>query len=115
MPAKNARNVPVSASSGNIFVDLGFADPEEALARAQFASRIHDIAKRRRLTPTAAADLMGIARPKVSALLDGRLASFSIAELMRVLTVLRQDLDIVIKGKPRRDRRGHVVVVEPRG
>ena len=115
MPANNVRNVRVSSGSGNVFADLGFTDPEEALARAQLAGRIQDIVKRRRLTPSAAADLIGIARAKVAALLDGRCASFSTAELMHVLTGLGQDLDIVIKGQPRRGRRGDVVVVEARG
>ena len=69
--------IAVTASSGNVFADLGFADPDEELAKAQLASHIQDIIKRRRLTQIAAADLMGIDQPKVSALLNGRLTNFS--------------------------------------
>jgi predicted XRE-type DNA-binding protein len=66
--------IPVTPSSGNVFADLGFAEPEEELTKAQLASHIRQIIKRRRLTQVAAASLMGIDQPKVSALLNGRLA-----------------------------------------
>ena len=55
---------------------------------------------------------MGIDQPKVSALLNGRLANFSSGRLMRLLTTLGQDVEIVIKAKPRRRERGRVRVVE---
>jgi predicted XRE-type DNA-binding protein len=104
--------IDVTPSSGNVFADLGFGEPEEELARAQLASRIQQIIKRRRLTQVAAARLMGIDQPKVSALLNGRLANFSSTRLMRLLTTLGQDVEIVIKAKPRRRERGHVRVIE---
>jgi len=102
----------VKTSSGNVFADLGFAEPEEELARAQLASRIQQIIKSRRLTQVAAASLMGIDQPKVSALLNGRLANFSSTRLMRLLTALGQDVEIVIRAKPRRRQRGRIRVVE---
>jgi predicted XRE-type DNA-binding protein len=58
--------IPVTPSSGNVFADLGFAEPEEELAKAQLASHIRRIIRRRRLTQVAAAELMGIDQPKVS-------------------------------------------------
>jgi predicted XRE-type DNA-binding protein len=105
-------DISVTPSSGNVFADLGFAEPEEELARAQLASRIQQIIKSRRLTQIAAASLMGIDQPKVSALLNGRLTNFSSTRLMRLLTALGQDVDIVIRAKPRRRQRGHIRVVE---
>ena len=99
-------------SSGNVFADLGFAEPEEELARAQLASRIQQIIKRRRLTQVNAARLMGIDQPKVSALLNGRVANFSSARLMRLLTALGQDVEIVLKAKLRSGGRGHLRVIE---
>lgn len=106
--------IEVTPSSGNVFADLGFADPEEELARAQLASRIQQIIKRRRLTQIAAAKLMGIDQPKVSALLNGRVSGFSSARLMRLLTTLGQDVEIVITTKPRTRKRGHLRVLEAR-
>ena len=105
-------DIRVTSGSGNVFADLGFAEPEEELAKAQLATRIHDIVRARRLTQLAAATLMGIDQPKVSALLNGRLANFSSGRLMRLLTKLGQDVEIVIKAKPRRRQRGRVRVVE---
>ena len=75
--------IPVTSSSGNVFAELGFAEPEEELTKAQLASHIRRIIGRRRLTQVAAAALMGIDQPKVSALINGRLANFSSERLMR--------------------------------
>src|SRR5712671_6116489 len=84
MVKKREAKIPVTASSGNVFADLGFADPEEELTKAQLAGLIWQAIKRRRLTQVAAAALMGIDQPKVSALLNGRLANFSSERLMRL-------------------------------
>jgi predicted XRE-type DNA-binding protein len=102
----------VIASSGNVFADLGFAEPEEELTKAQLASQIRDIIKRRRLTQTAAAALMGVDQPKISALLGGRLTNFSSGRLMRLLTTLGQDVEIVVRAKRRAHERGRIRVVD---
>jgi predicted XRE-type DNA-binding protein len=108
---KRQTEITVTPGSGNVFADLGFAEPEEELARAKLASRIRQIVKKRRLTQAVAAALMGIDQPKVSALLNGHLANFSSERLMRLLTALGQDVDIVLRDKPRSRQRGHVRVV----
>jgi len=105
-------DIAVRPSSGNVFADLGFAEPGEELAKAQLASHLRQIIKRRRLTQVAAAALMGIDQPKVSALLNGRLANFSSERLMRLLTALGQDIEIVVKSKRRGQERGRIRVVE---
>lgn len=104
--------IPVAPSSGNVFADLGFAGPDEELTRAQLASRIRQIIERRRLTQMAAASLMGIDQPKVSALLNGRLANFSSDRLMRLLTALGQDVEITVKAKPRSRAHGRIRVLD---
>ncbi len=91
--------IPVEASSGNVFADLGLAEPEEELTKAQLASHIRQLIKRRRLTQTAAATLMGLDQPKVSALLNGRLANFSSERLMHLLTALGHDVEILVQAK----------------
>jgi predicted XRE-type DNA-binding protein len=111
MVKKRKAEIPVIASSGNVFADLGFAQPEEELAKAQLASHIRQIIKRRRLTQVTAATLMGVDQPKVSALLNGRLANFSSDRLMRLLTALGQDVDILVKTKPRSRARGRIRVL----
>jgi predicted XRE-type DNA-binding protein len=103
--------IPVMPGSGNVFADLGFAEPEEELTKAQLASHIRQIVKRRRLTQVAAASLLGIDQPKVSALLNGRLTNFSSERLMRLLTALGHGGGITVEAKPRRRAQGHIPVV----
>ena len=112
MGKKQEPEIPVTPSSGNVFADLGFAEPEEELAKAQLANHIRRIIRRRRLTQVAAAALMGIDRPKASALLNGRLASFSTDRLMRLLTALGQDVEIVVKERESDHERGRISVVD---
>jgi predicted XRE-type DNA-binding protein len=111
MVTKREPDIPVTPGSANVFADLGFAEPEEELTKVQLASHIRQIIKRRRLTQAAAAALMGIDQPKVSALLNGRLANFSSERLMRLLTALGQDVAIVVKAKPRQRQRGRIQVI----
>ena len=112
MVRKRDDEIPVTPSSGNVFADLGFAEPEEELTKAQLASHIRQVIKRRRLTQVAAASLMGVDQPKVSALLNGRLANFSSDRLMRLLTALGQDVEITVKAKPRNRSHGRIRVVD---
>ncbi len=105
-----AQDIGVTESSGNVFADLGFPEPEEELTKAQLASHIRAILRRRRLTQAAAAELMGIDQPKVSALVNGRLANFSSERLMRLLTALGHDVEIAISAEPRQGAPGRIRV-----
>jgi len=104
--------IRVIGSSGNVFADMGVAEPEEELAKAQLASHIRRTIQRRRLTQVEAARIMGLDQPKVSALVNGRLGGFSSDRLMRFLVVLGQDVEIVVKAPRRGRKRGQVRVVE---
>ena len=92
-------------SSGNVFADLGFPDAEERLAKAELARQIEHIIKKKRLTQERAAKILGISQPKVSALLNGKLAGFSMDRLVKFLMSLDQDIEIRIKSKPASSRR----------
>ncbi len=86
MVKKCETDIPVTASSGNVFSNMGFPEPEEELIKAQLALHIRDIIKFQRLTQAA----VGLDHPKVSALLKGRLTNFSSRRLMRLLTARGQ-------------------------
>jgi predicted XRE-type DNA-binding protein len=103
--------IPVMESSGNVFADIGLPEPAEELTKAQLASHIRQVIKRRHLTQVAAASIMGIDQPKVSALLNGRLANFSSERLLRFLTALGQDVDITVRSKPRNRAHGRIRVL----
>lgn len=108
---KKTTLIPVTRSSGNVFADLGVAEPEEELAKAQLAGHIRQTIKRRRLTQTQAAHVMGLDQPKISAPMNGRLAGFSSGRLMRFLAALGQDVEIVVKAGSRRRERGRIRVI----
>src|SRR3954468_11539473 len=87
-------------STGNVFADLGLPDPSEHLIKAGLVVRIDRIIRNRKLTQAAAAELMGIDQPKVSAMLAGQFRGYSVERLMRFLVALGHDVEIVVK--PRR-------------
>jgi predicted XRE-type DNA-binding protein len=88
-------------SSGNVFADLGFADADEHLIKAGLVIKIDRIIGQRDLTQAAAAQLMGIDQPKVSALLAGQFRGYSVERLMRFLVALGHDVEIVVKPRKR--------------
>lgn len=96
--------------SGNVFADLGHPRPAEALAKAELARKIAEQIAKRRLTQAAAADLLKIDQPKVSALVRGRLAGFSLDRLVRFLVLLGSDVEIVVRPRTRATGQGRVLV-----
>jgi predicted XRE-type DNA-binding protein len=96
--------------SGNVFADLGLPNPEELLAKAELAHRIHVLITDRKLTQQKAAELLGIDQPKVSALIRGRLEGFSMERLCRLLNLLDQSVELVIRPKRKHDDRGRIQV-----
>jgi predicted XRE-type DNA-binding protein len=105
------KKIAVEESSGNIFVDLGLANPEERLAKAGLALRVSEAIRARRLTQTQAACLLRIDQPKISRLLRGQLSGFSTERLMHFLTLLGRDVEITVKPAPRTRRQGQLRVV----
>ncbi len=100
------KKITVTQSSGNVFADLGVQQPDEALAKAALAHKIADIISRGGMTQARAAKLLGIDQPKVSALIRGRLRGFSAERLMKLLTALGRDVEIVVKRHRRKTSNG---------
>ena len=97
-------------STGNVFADLGFDRPDEELVKAQIIFRIVALIEERGRTQVAAGALLGLPQPKVSLLFQGRTAGFSTDRLIRCLSRLGHDVDIVIRGRsPRRTGRVRVL------
>jgi len=97
-------------SSGNVFADLGLPNAADRLTKVRLAMAINKVLARRGLSQAKAAELLKINQPKVSALLNYRLQGFSVERLMRFLTLLNQDVEIVIRSKPRSRRAGRLFV-----
>ena len=91
--------VMVTRSSGNVFADLGFANPEEELAKAKLVNALAAVIEEKGLTQARVADLLGVDQPTVSKLLRGRTGGFTSDRLMRLLNLLGLDVDISIRPK----------------
>ena len=89
---KRIGDIDYTESSGNVFHDLGLSNPEEALAKSEIASKIHDIIKEKKLTQAKAAKNLEISQPKVALLLRRYLTDFSLERLLRFLNDLGQDV-----------------------
>jgi predicted XRE-type DNA-binding protein len=102
-------DIRIQRGSGNVFADLGGPDAEAHLLKAELVTRIDRIIRERRLTQARAAELLGISQPDVSRLLRGNFRDYSVERLLRLLTVLGRDVEIVIR-KSRGRRRGRLSI-----
>ena len=99
--ARKTGKTGVRRGGTNVFADLGLPDAENHFVKAQLVSRMMDIMKACRLSQTAVAAIVGIAQPDVSNLIRGRFRGYSIDRLMGFLVALDQDVEIVVKSKPK--------------
>ncbi|HEX6899908.1 MAG TPA: helix-turn-helix transcriptional regulator [Thermoanaerobaculia bacterium] len=89
----------VDAGSGDILVDLGFPDADERKLCVQLAMRLNELIAARSLTQARAARLFGIPQPQVSELKNYKLSRFSSERLLRFVTLLDRDVEIIIRPK----------------
>ena len=112
MASRNAeRGGSVTRGTGNVFADLGFPDAAERQAKLRLAYALNQVLEARRLSQADAAKVLSVTQPKVSALRHYKLAGFSVERLMNLLTALDQDVEIVIRRKPRSRKTARISVV----
>jgi len=100
--------IAATPNSGNVFADLGLADADDLMAKANLALHIRRTLETRKLTQIQAAKLLRIDQPKVSQIVNGRLDGFSTERLMRFLNDLGCDVRISVS-EPHPGERGQVV------
>jgi predicted XRE-type DNA-binding protein len=93
-------------STGGYAIFLFPQDSGRILAYA-----LNQVLDSRKLSQTQAADVLGVTQPKISALRNYKLAGFSVERLMNLLTALDQDIEIVVRHKPRSRKSGRITVV----
>jgi predicted XRE-type DNA-binding protein len=86
-----------------------YGTPEEKQAKEELAALMRKVIKNQGLSQYAAARVIGVDQPKVSAIMSNRLVHFSSERLMRFLIMLGHDVQIVIKRKPK-SRQGRLRV-----
>jgi predicted XRE-type DNA-binding protein len=86
----------LTQSSGNVFADLGLANPEQELLKAKLLLQIYRTIKDRNLTQTQAGEILGVKQPQVSSLMRGQSGMFSVERLMEFLTMLGHDIEIAV-------------------
>jgi predicted XRE-type DNA-binding protein len=100
--------ITTTPGSGNVFADLDLPGAEELLGKAELARQVGAAIRERGLTPGQAAEALGLDQPGVSALLNGRLAEFSMERLVGFLLALDRDIEIAVR--PKQAARAHVHV-----
>lgn len=108
-PAKQREGV--TRGTGNVLADLGCSDAAEPQAKLRLAYALNQVLGARMLSQADAAKVMGVTQPKVSALRRYKLAGFSVERLMNLLTALDQDVEIVVRRKPRSRKLARISVV----
>jgi len=112
MASRNAnRDTAVVRGTKNVFADLGYPDAAERQAKLRLAYALNQVLEGRKLSQAEAANVLGLTQPKISALRNYKLAGFSVERLMNLLTALDQDVEIVVKRKPRSRRAARIKVV----
>jgi len=86
----------IEHGSGKVFADLGRAEAETHLLKAELVARIGQIIRERRLTQARVAEFLGLSQPDVS-------------RLLRLLTSLGRDVEIIIH-KPRTRAQGRLSI-----
>ena len=110
MRAKKTETETVDSGSGDVLVDLGFPDADERRVRVQLAMRLNELIVTGRLTQARAAQLFGIPQPHISELKHYKLSRFSSERLLRFVTLLDRDVEIVIRPKAKGHASGVVSV-----
>lgn len=86
-------------SSGNVFADLELPGADERMLKAQLAVQIRRFIEEKGWTQMEAAEAVGLDQPKVSHLLRGRLAGFSVDRLLSMLNRLGHSVEVRISAE----------------
>jgi predicted XRE-type DNA-binding protein len=100
----------VHESTRNVFADMGMADAEIRLAKAELARVLRKVLEERRIDQGAASVLLGITGRDVADLTCGKLARFSMERLERFLNALDVEIRIQVGPRPAWKERAEITV-----
>lgn len=88
-----------TTGSGNVFEDLELPDADERMLKAQLVVQICRFLEEKKWTQAEAAKAIGLDQPKVSNLLRGRWAGFSVDRLLNILNRLGHSIEVRISAE----------------
>jgi predicted XRE-type DNA-binding protein len=104
MSTKRRKRIEFEEGSGNVFADLGLKDSDHLLARAQIGFYVFKILDEKKIKQREIADVLGIAQPDVSHLMNGHFSRFTTDKLLEFLRRLNRKVTIEVsrhhKGEP---------------
>ncbi len=98
-------------SSDNPFVDDGRPNPEERMMRVELIKYIVAEIKRRDLSRSQAASLLGVSQSQICLLLDARMSKFSLESLL--VMVIRLGAGVTTFCQPTTSEPGHITICIP--
>ena len=104
------KRATVTKGSGNIFRDLGFSVERSAelILKSSLLQALQETIRGRGWKQAEAATQLGIDQAKISKLLAGQMAGFSVERLVHFLSLLGQDVEVTVRRAPRGQRYGTV-------
>ncbi len=100
----------VTKGSGNIFWDLGFSEERSAelILKSSLLQALQETIRGQAWKQVETAARLRIDQAKVSKLLAGQMAGFSVERLVHYLSLLGQDVEVTVRRAPRGQRYGTV-------
>jgi predicted XRE-type DNA-binding protein len=105
------KRATVTKGSSNVFRDLGFPEAESAelILKSSLLQSLQETLRERGWKQIEAARHLGIDQAKVSKLMTGQMAEFSIERLVHLLLKLGQDIEVRVHRTRRARRPGRVI------
>ena len=104
MSTKKRKPIKFEEGSGNVFADLGLKDADQLLVRSQIGFHVFKILEGKNLKQREIADILSIAQPDVSHLMNGHFSRFTTDKLLDFLKRLDRKVTIEVsrhhKGEP---------------
>ena len=81
----------IENSSGNVYADIGVANPEQMLRKARIVAQINHVIARSEGRITWAASIIGLSETQLKEVLRGQFQDYREADLIEYLEKLHQD------------------------
>jgi predicted XRE-type DNA-binding protein len=99
-----APNLIITKGSGNVFADLGFSPTESRnlQMRSAMMAALRKLIEKEGMTQATAAARFNVSQPRISDLMRGKIARFSLDTLVNMLTDAGIEVHLTLKSQPNR-------------